>query len=200
MKVAPSVERTRSRRRRAAWNTFLLMVAGGVLLLIRFNERFVFSHADLYAGMSVWALAVLTPVVVLAMRGSPVFERGLAEKYPTAWLRRWITMPLMSLLAVGAVLAAPVGWLSAAAAWSGGALRHVDATAVKVESYAARRGCDQRATLRFASADKETCLDGLAAAGTVRRGQLVDVGITEFPFGFFIASIARAAPAGHAPR
>ena len=101
-------------------------------------------------------------------------------------------MPLAAAFMVGLVFAAPLGWLFATAAWSGGAIHQVNATAIKVGTYYKRKNCDQLATLRFTSVDKETCLDGLYPPSLMREGQLLSVGTTTFPFGFLIVSIARA--------
>jgi hypothetical protein len=100
-------------------------------------------------------------------------------------------------MVLGLVLTGPLGWVFAAAAWSNGAVRHVSATAIKVGTYSRRKGCDQFATLRFATVDKETCLDTLYPHSSMQTGQLLDVGITVFQFGFLIVSIAATDSVGH---
>lgn len=101
-----------------------------------------------------------------------------------------VIMPLMSSFVVALAWMAPLGWLLAAACWAGGATQHVRAVAVKVDAPASNKGCDRHATLRFARVEKKTCIDGMHAATAMQQGEVLDVGIRAFPFGFLIDSIA----------
>lgn len=183
--------KTATQKRHSGWLVFLVFVLiVGALLLHYFGDRFVFYYAEAYANVALWSLLVFTPLVLYRMRRAPLFFRKISEKYPTAWLRNLIVMPLMAMSIVGLVCAAPLGWLFAAATWSGGAIQHVSAVASKVGPYSQRKGCNQSATLRFASAEKETCIDTLYPHASMRSGQTLDVGIRTFPFGFLIVSVA----------
>lgn len=162
----------------------------GVVLLINYQERFVFRYADVYTKFALLSLLFFTPFVLYEINRFPIFVRGIADKYPTTWLRTWIVMPSIASVMVGIAITGPLGWVYAVAAWSGGPIHHVSATAIKVGTYSRRKGCDEFATLRFASVDKETCLDSLYPHSSMHTGQLLDVGIASFQFGFLIVSIA----------
>ena len=193
---AKPAPQTPAEKRRARWKTLvvLVMVVGAILLSI-FHDRYVFHYADAYMTLTIGALILFTPIVLYWIASTPVTVKALSEKYPTNGLRNVIVMPLMAAMGVGMFCAAPLGWLFAVAAWSGGAVHHVRATAIEVGTYSKRKNCDQTATLRFASFDKETCLEGLYPLSLMREGQALDVGIKEFSFGFLIVSIANANPA-----
>jgi hypothetical protein len=164
----------------------------GAFLLMHFSERFVFFYEESYTRMALWSSLVSAPLVLYCLRRSPFFSHELAKKYPTAWLRHWVVMPITALFLAGLAWTAPLGWLLGAVSWAGGESRHVRALAVKVEAPARRKGCRQYASLRFASAEKKTCIDGQPHDLPVRTGQALDVGITAMPFGFLIDSLAPA--------
>lgn len=186
-----------TRRARYVLFTFFALLAGAVLLQ-NLHGRFVFRYAESWTHTVLWSLLLLTPFILFRLKRAPLFAARLAKRYPSTWVRDWLVMPLMASMLAGLVLAGPLGWMLAVAAWSDGTVRHVSATAVEVGAYSARKGCDQSATLRFASVDKETCLDSLYPPASMQRGQRLDVGITAFAFGFLIVSIAAtdAADAG----
>ena len=193
---ATSGNRTPAQKRRVIWGTlFICYLIVGALFLSIFADRFVFYFIEVYTKVSLWSVLLFTPFVLYRMKRTRDFAADLAKKYPTSWIRNWVMMPLTAAMLVGVFFAAPLGWLFAAAASYGGPVHHVSATAVKVGTYARRKGCDQSATLRLAAVDKETCLDNLYSPSTMREGQLLNVGTTMFPFGFFILSIASAGPA-----
>lgn len=198
-----SADKTARTVRRSNWMTptfFVFALMFGEVLLLNFHERFVFRYAEIYTKFVLLSLLFLTPFVLHEMKRAPAFAGELAKKYPTTWLRSWIVMPSMASVVVGVVLTGPLGWLYAAAALSGAPVLHVSATAIKVGAYSPRKGCDQFATLHFASVDKETCLDTLYPHSSMYTGQPLDVGITTFPFGFLIVSIAStdsATPVAH---
>ncbi|WP_313178171.1 hypothetical protein [Massilia sp.] len=124
------------------------------------------------------------------MRRSKVFAAEFGKRYPTSWLRRWVAMPLSAMAIVASLVAAPLGWFFAAAAWVGGDVEPVRAVALAVEPAVQRKGCNQQAVLRLESVEKETCLDDLYPVSTMRASQQLDVGIERFAFGFLIKSIA----------
>lgn len=168
---------------------FFALLAGAFLLM-HFSGRFVFFYEATYTRIALWSSLVATPLVLYRMRRSQFFTGELEKKYPTAWLRNWAVMPLMALFLVGLAWAAPLGWFIAAASWAGGESRHVRALAVEVETPSRRKGCRQYASLRFASAEKRTCIDGQPPDLPIRTGQVLDAGITAIPFGFLIDSLA----------
>lgn len=182
-----------AQKRRALWgmSAFFWLIAGAVFLG-SFGSRFVFYYAEPYEKLVLCSLVLLTPCIFYCLRRHAVFATMTAEKFPTAWLRHWIIMPLMAAMMVALVHAAPLGWLFAAAAWSGGSARTVSAIALEVAPYSPGKGCNQSATLRLGAVDKSTCLDGLYAPSSMRPGQPLDVGIDTFAFGFLIVSIADA--------
>lgn len=186
-----------TRRARYVPFIFFALLAGAVLLQ-NLRGRFVFRYAEAYTQTVLWSLSFLTPFVLFRLRRAPLFAAQLAKRYPSTWVRNRLVMPLTASMLVGLVLTGPLGWMLALAAWSDGTVRHVSATAVEVGAYSRRKGCDQSATLRFASVDKETCLDGVYPPASMQQGQRLDVGITTFAFGFLIVSIAAtdAAEAG----
>jgi hypothetical protein len=193
---ATSAGRTPAQKQRAIWGTlFIFYLMVGALFLHIFADRFVFHYAEVYTRISLWSLLLFTPFVLYRMKRTRSFAENLAKKYPTTWIRSWVMMPLTAAMLVGVFFAAPLGWLFAAAAWYGGPVHHVNTTAAKVGTYAQRKGCDQSATLRLVSVDKETCLDNLYSPSTMREGQLLNIGTTVFPFGFLIVSIESADPA-----
>lgn len=166
----------------------------GAILLLHFHERYAFRQTDGYTRVVLWASLLCTPFVLYFMRASS-FEKQVAKRYPTTWLRTFVVMPLMTFAGLGLVLTAPLGWLFAATAWSNDAVQHVSATAIEVGAYAQRKGCNQSATLRFASTDKRTCLDTLYPPSTMHEAQLLDIGIVTSRFGFLIVSISADATA-----
>lgn len=190
-----SEHRTPAQRWRIMWNwlfSFYLVV--GALLLYNLADRFVFYYAETYTKISLWSMFLLWPFVVyLMLRRGNRAERARSE--PISWQRNLVAMPLTAALIVGVFFAAPLGWLFAGAIWHGGSVHHVSATAVEVENYARRKGCNQSATLELLSVHKKTCLDHLYPPSTMRERQLFDVGVLLFPFGFFISSIANGDPA-----
>lgn len=166
----------------------------GALLLAGYGRRSVFHLADLYETVALWSVLLFTPLVLYRLRCNDAFSEQIAMKFRSDWLRTWIVMPLTAAVLVGAVFAAPLGWAVAAAAWSGDPVQLIRATATDVGDHAQRKGCNQTATLRFASADTRICLDGLYPLSSMQPGQLLDVGIVPFRFGFLIVSIAPAVP------
>jgi hypothetical protein len=188
-------DRTPAQKRRARWAMFAIFpLVIGLLLFMQFRERFVFRYAAPYMTFSLWSLILFSPFIHYWMKRRHA-EAELARKYPTNWVRKGIVMPLMAAMTVGVVLAAPLGWLYAAVAWSGAATEHLNATAIEVGNYTRGKGCDQYATLRLAAVDNKTCLDGLYPPSAMRPGQRLDVGARMTSFGFLIVSIAEAAPA-----
>ena len=180
------------RRSHRGGGLLFFALLAGAFLLMHFGGRFVFLYAETYTGIALWSSLVSAPLVLYCMRRSPFFSGELAKKYPTAWLRNGVVMPLTALFLVGLAWAAPLGWLLGAAYWAGGESRHVAALAVEVEAPSRRKGCHQYASLRFASAEKKTCIDGQPRELPIRTGQVLDVGITVIPFGFLIDSLAPA--------
>lgn len=179
------------RIRRGGGLLFFAMLAGA-FLLAHFSGRFVFFYEATYTRLALWSSLVAAPLVLYRMRRSQFFSRELEKKYPTAWLRNWAVMPLTAFFLVGLAWTAPLGWFLAAASWAGGESRHVRALAVNVEAPSRRKGCHQYASLRFASAEKRTCIDGQPPDAPIHTGQVLDVGITAIPFGFLIDSLAPA--------
>lgn len=177
------------KRHAGAWTVLAFIVVAGALLLRHFGERFVFYYAIHYTAASLCGLVLLTPFVVYRMVRAPRFADALAGRYPTTWLRNWVVVPLAAALLVGMLFAAPLGWLFAAAAWSGGPVQQVHAIAAQVGAHARRKGCDQSAIIRFGQRYKKTCLDDLYAPSPMQPGEYLDVGIRAYPFGFLIVSI-----------
>lgn len=191
--IATFASRTFSQKRRLIWVTlFIFYLMVGALFFFMFTDRFVFYFAEIYTTISLWSGLLLTLYVLYRMKRTREFAANLAKKYPTSWLRNWVMMPLTAAMLVGAFFAAPLGWLFAAAAWYGGPVHQVSATAVKIGTYARSKRCDQSATLRLASVNKATCLDNLYPPSTMREGQPLIVDTARFPFGFLILSIASA--------
>lgn len=183
-------------RARARWALLAFSpFFAGALLLAGYGRRSVFHLADLYETVALWSVLLCTPLVFHRLRRNEAFSKQLAMRLSSVWLRTWIVMPLTAAMLVGGVFAAPLGWSIAVAAWSGDPVQLVRATATDVGDYAQRRGCNQTATLRFASVDKRTCLDDLYPPSSMQPGQPLDVGIVPFRFGFLIVSIAPAVPA-----
>lgn len=175
-----------------AWAALFLALLAGAVTLLHFSERFVFYYEETYTRIALWSCLAFVPLALYRMKSAPGFAGRLAKKYPTAWLRNWLVMPLMAVFAAGLVWMAPLGWLLAAACLTGGATQHVHALAVQVDAPASSKGCDQYAKLRFASIEKRTCIAGRQPAASMRTGQVLDVGIRAFSFGFLIDSIAPA--------
>ena len=168
----------------------IFAVLAGLLLLNHYGARFVFDHAAAYQGAGSCLVLVCSPYVLLRMKRSQVFAAEFGRRYPTSWLRRWVAMPLSAVAIVAALVAAPLGWLFAVAAWAGGDAERVRAVALEVEPAVERKGCNQPAVLELESVEKETCLDNLNPPPVVRAGQQLGVGIERFSFGFLILSIA----------
>ncbi|MCC2972369.1 hypothetical protein [Massilia sp. IC2-476] len=179
------------RRPRCALLVLLFLIAG-IFLLMYFEGRFIFRYAEAYTRFLFVSWLLITPYVLYRMTAASVFATRLADQYPTRWLRKWVAMLLSASLAVVFVCLAPLGWIFAMAAWSAADVHQTSATAIKVGEYSRRKGCDQVATLRFRSVDKETCLDALYPPSAMRPGQLLDVGIAPSPVGFLIVSIKAA--------
>jgi hypothetical protein len=78
----------------------------------------------------------------------------------------------------------PTAWLR------NGAVMPLTALFLVGLAWTAPLGCDQYASLRFPSVEKKTCIDGQPPDQPIRTGQVLDVGITAFPFGFLIDSLA----------
>lgn len=189
---------------RWAMPAFLWSIVGAVFL-VHFGRRFVFYHAEPYESLVLWSMVLYTPCVLYWMRRHATFTTRNAAKYPTRWLRHWIVMPLAAATMVALVFAAPLGWLFATAAWTGGSARTIRAIALEVAPYSPGKGCNQSATLRVAARDNATCLDGLYPPSSMQPGQSLDIGIDTFAFGFLIVSIANADlpapdPRQHSPR
>lgn len=179
-------------RAHPAWIWLFFALLAGAFLLLNFSDRFVFFYQETYTKAALWSSLVLAPLVLYRMGRAQVFSDALAKKYPTAWLRNGILMPLMAWFVAGLACMAPLGWLFAAACWTGGATQHVHAQVVQVDAPAQRKGCDRHATLRFAAVEKKTCIDDWAHDVPLRAGQVLDVGIRALPFGFAIDSMAPA--------
>ena len=186
--------RSRWSARRTAWVMFTLIFIGvGFLLLMHFSELFVFHYAEPYRNLVILITVVLAPFVFYRLSHS-TFADELAKKHPTAWIRKGISLPVMAVLAVVLPLVAPLGWLFAGVAWSNDVTQRVQAMAIEVRPYSKGKGCDQFATLRLLSIEKETCLDYRYPRSAMRRGQHLSVGIRTVPFGFLIVSIEDASP------
>ncbi|MBQ5948574.1 hypothetical protein [Massilia sp. ST3] len=185
------INKTLANKCRLRWRIVLFVCAiVGALLLQMYRDRFVFYYAQTTAKVALWSLLLFTPFILYRMRRAPLFVAELKKKYPTSWLRDIVVMPLMAAMVAGLLVAAPLGWVLAIAAWSGGVVHHVDAVATEVGTYSQRKGCDQFATLRFASVEKEVCIASLSPHSSLHPGQSLAVGIVRFSFGFLIVSIA----------
>ena len=193
--VTTDDRRTSAQRRRAIWVTLVAcLLLTGALFLAIFGDRFVFHFADAYTKIALVSTALSIPFVFYRMARSRRVGEEFSTRYRTSWVRNWLVMPMMAAIPAGLVFAAPLGWLFAAAAWYGGPVHYLSATATDVGSYARRKRCDQSATLRLPSVAKKTCLDRLYPPATMRDGQALNVGIVTFSFGFLIVSIANADP------
>ncbi len=187
--------RTPAQKRRAVWQgMFICYLMVGLLLFIFFADRFVFYFAASYTKIAMLLVLLCTPFVLYWMLRSRNMTTQFAKTYPTRWLRNWVMMPLMAASMTSAFVVAPLGWLFTGAAFYGGPVNQMSAIAIQIGTYSPGKGCDQTAILRFASVDKETCLDNLYPTSTVREGQLLVVSTTMFPFGFLISSIGDADP------
>lgn len=173
-----------------AWVMCALVVIGaGFFLLMHFGELFVFHYAEPYRNIVMLLTVLLAPIVCYRL-GQSLFDDELSKRHPTAWIRKGILLPLTAIVVVVFPLTAPLGWLFAGVAWLDGATQQVPATAIEVQPYSSRKGCDQFATLRLLSVEKETCLDYLYPRSAMRRGQPLTVIVRTVPFGFLIVSIA----------
>ncbi|HEX8478165.1 MAG TPA: hypothetical protein VF663_07505 [Telluria sp.] len=190
--------RTSAQRWRAIWVTIVAcLLAAGALFLTIFGDRFVFRFADAYTVIALGSTGLSMPFILYRMARSRRVGEEFSKRYPTSWVRNWVVMPLTAAILAGLVFAAPLGWLFATAAWYGGPVHYVKATATDVGSYARRKHCNQSATLRLPSVARKTCLDRLYPPATMRDGQVLNVGIVTFSFGFLIVSIASADPVLH---
>lgn len=185
-KDAPQAPRSRF----FIWLFFILSI--GSILVFHPGGRFVFYYERTYVNIALCSSLLIAPFALYRLKRWQAFDQGLARRYPTHLVRRWILLPLTAFMLVGMLFAAPLGWLFAAAALIGGAESHVHAVATEVSPHSRRKGCDQRATLRFASADKDLCLDGLYPPAAMQPGEALTVGIRTFPFGFQVVSIQAA--------
>jgi hypothetical protein len=197
-RIVADDRRTSARRWRAIWITLVVcLLSTGALFLYIFGDRFVFRFASAYTGIALVATGVSMPFILYRMVRSRRVGEAMSKRYPTSWIRNWVVMPLMAAIPAGLVFAAPLGWLFAAAAWHGGPVHYVRATADDVGSYARRSHCNRSATLRLPSVAKKTCLDRLHPPATMRDGQVLNVGLVTFSFGFLIVSVASADPVLH---
>ncbi len=178
------------------WVNFLLLSGIlGTVLLGYYSRRFVFFYAELYTPVGLWAVALFTPLMIYWLASEPAVKRRLSVKYPNAGMRNIVVLPVIASCIVVLGVCAPLGGLFAGAALLAGPIEHVRSTAIEVGThYPGRRGCDQRATLRFESIDKQICLDDLYSPGAMSFGQVVDVGTAQFTFGFLIVSVKDAVP------
>ncbi len=187
--------RMSAHKRRPIWQAiFFCYLIVGLFSFVFFDDRFVFYFAASYAKISMLFVLLCTPFVLYWMLRACNMRSQLAKTFPTGWIRNWVMMPLMAAVSTSVFVVAPLGWLFAGAAFYGGAVNQVSATAIQVGTYSRRKGCNQSATVRMVSVDKKTCLDNLYPTTTMREGQQLVASITMFPFGFLISSIGNADP------
>jgi hypothetical protein len=197
-RIVPNDRRTSAQPSLAIWLTLAAcLLSTGALFLHIFGDRFVFRFADAYTVIALVSTGLSMPFILYRMARSRRVGEEFSKRYPTSWIRNWVVMPLTAAIPAGLVFAAPLGWLFAAAAWYGGPVHYVRATATDVGSYARRKHCDQSATLRLPSVARRICLDRLYPPATMRDGQVLNVGIATFSFGFLIVSVASADPVLH---
>lgn len=165
-------------------------VLAGALWANYYVDRFVIFHSDVLFEIAMWITLILSPLVLYKFKKSSAITQQVGVRYPTAWLRNWIMLPIMSALMIWISLVSPLGWLAVAVAWSGDELHFTEARATRVEGYIRGKGCNQYATLALENSIKDVCLDGLYPPNTMKTGQYLSVGIKKAPYGFLIFTIS----------
>lgn len=176
-------------------STLILAISGcialiGAGLLLVHNQHFVFYHAASYTRVSLALVALGFPFALTIIRKSKVFSEYLAKKYPTDWVRNWLCAPALSIFIIAIFCAAPLGWTLTLSKATGDTIKVMHASAAKVYAYSPSKRCDQMAELQFRGFVKQTCLEGLYPMDTMRNGQILDVTVLGFSYGFVIISIA----------
>jgi F0F1-type ATP synthase assembly protein I len=186
-KLGKSLRAYRRRSRMlASLITFILV---GALLSCFYLDRFVFLYSEEYFDLALWTTLISAPLVLYRLKKSSEIKRQATSGRSAVWLRDWIALPLVSALLVGMIFCAPIGWVAAFVAWSNVGADQVGATALLVEGYVRGKGCNQYAKLKFDLTVKDVCLDGIYPPSTMRAGQLLDVGVSKFRYGFYIRAI-----------
>jgi hypothetical protein len=174
--------------RAAVLATFFFVSLGALLDLVQ-GHRFVFVYGEQYTQAALVAFLFLLPAcagLLLTQRGFTVYMQG---RYPTPWVRWLFINPLIIVIAAGAIVTAPRGWL-AASTWAFGAPQApLVAKIISVEQFRARKGCDQHATLSLLSVQATICLADHYVGAPLRTDQEVFVAGKASFTGFFIGNL-----------
>jgi len=176
---------------RAAVLTVFIFVSLGAFLDLVQGGRFVFFYSAQYTQAALVAFLVLLPACAGLLLTQPRFIAHMQWRYPTPWVRWLFLNPLITVIAAGAIVVAPRGWL-VAGTWAFGIPQApLVAKVISVEQFSARKGCDQRATLNLLSVQVTICLADHYVGAPLRTDQEVLVSgkasLTGFLIGDFTA-------------
>ncbi|WP_291506071.1 hypothetical protein [Acidovorax sp.] len=175
---------------RAAVLTAFIFVSLGAFLDLVQGGRFVLFYSAQYTQAALVAFLFLLPACAGLLLTQPRFTTHMQWRYPTLWVRWLFIYPLITVIAAGAIVVAPRGWL-ATGTWAFGIPQApLVAKVISVEQFRTRKGCDQHATLSLLSVQATICLADHYVGTPLSTDQEVFVsGKTSFA-GFFIGTFA----------
>lgn len=169
----------------------IAFVIAGVTLESTLGRRFVFWFADDYRAATPWLFATLLALFFVIYRRSGDLARISRSQYPTAWVRRFLMLPITAALLALTVLVTPLGWAAFLGSAFAGAPEPLPGKLLSLKERAPDPyACALRGSLRLEPASAEICLDGLVAGPVPKAGDAVRVIGRPSPFGVLIEEVA----------
>jgi len=166
----------------------IVFVVSGALLEATMGQKFIFLGSNGYWLTMPWLLAVLIPLFTWMIFRLERKQHMLAERYPTRAIR-FIMFPLMILMSVGMVLAAPLGWMALFGWMNGTPADNLTARVVWIRPPSHSRGCHQDAEIRFKAVDTSICVYGRIVGRQPDNGDAVILSGRLSSYGLYVEQI-----------
>jgi hypothetical protein len=153
----------------------VLIVVVGFVLELTIGTRFIFAYAAEYRRMQPWLYGLLVPAFGVLWWKLIRSQRILLADYPTWWVRWLIMYPLIVAITSAVIVISPLGWAALLGLSVESQPGRREASVVAIDNRPGARGCDLRATLRFAGSDVRMCLEDRIDGPMPGAGQAVVV-------------------------
>jgi hypothetical protein len=168
----------------------MAFVMAGVTLELTLGRRFVVSFADAYRAATPWLFAALLVLLFVVHRRFESLRQIYRNRYPTAWVRRFLMLPITAALLALAILVTPLGW-AALLGWAfAGAPEPLSGKLLSLEERSPDPySCALQGKIRLDRASSEICLDGLVTESVPKAGDPIRVVGRQSRFGVLIEGV-----------
>jgi hypothetical protein len=175
---------------RLALAVVLLAAPIGALLEITIGSGFIFAGSNAYRHAIPWLWGILLPAFGFACYLAERRHNLLRHRYPTAWVRWMLILPLMAVASAGMTIVAPLGWAALGGYLASAPLERLAAKVLSIEPAVPRsRSCDQKARFEIEGVAADICLEGRLTGRSPGRGESVDITGRRSVFGILIEEI-----------